>query len=138
LHDGVYSEAIVIQFSREFISPFLEPKESTLIKNMIGISGRGISFEANEALLSKIIELTETNGVDRILKLISILDVLSKKLQPLFKLASYNKVVPVLENILFEVIDNALYATASNMETELRVKISDLEKAETVSFCIED
>jgi len=65
-------------------------------------------------------------------------DVLSKKLQPLFKLASYNKVVPVLENILFEVIDNALYATASNMETELRVKISDLEKAETVSFCIED
>lgn len=79
LYDGDYSEAIVIQFSREFISPFLEPKESKLIKNMIETSGRGIRFDASEVLVSKIIELTETNGVDRILKLISILDVLSKK-----------------------------------------------------------
>lgn len=79
LEDDVYSEAVVIQFSKEFISPFLELQESVSIKNLLDTSGRGINFEANESLVSDIIELTEVKGVQRILKLISILDALSKK-----------------------------------------------------------
>jgi AraC-like DNA-binding protein len=75
----VYSDAIVIQFSSEFILPFLELNESLLIKKLLESSLRGINFEPDEQLVSKIIELNETNGVDRILKLISILDILSKK-----------------------------------------------------------
>jgi AraC-like DNA-binding protein len=46
---------------------------------LLDSSLRGINFEPDDQLVSKIIELTETNGVDRILKLISILDILSKK-----------------------------------------------------------
>ncbi|WP_298117577.1 AraC family transcriptional regulator [Flavobacterium sp.] len=79
LEDDVYSEAVVIQFSKEFISSFLELKESVLIKNMLETSVRGISFETNEVIVSKIIGLTESSGVDRILKLITILDDLSKQ-----------------------------------------------------------
>jgi hypothetical protein len=78
--DGeVNSDAIVIQFSSEFISPFLELNESLLIKKLLDSSLRGIDFQPDDQLVSKIIELNETNGVDRILNLISILDILSKK-----------------------------------------------------------
>ena len=78
--DGeVNSDAIVIQFSSEFISPFLNLNESLLIRKMLENSLRGINFEPDEQLVSKIIELNQTNGVDRILMLISILDILSKK-----------------------------------------------------------
>lgn len=77
--DDEKSDAVVIQFSKEFISPFLELNESVLIKNMLATSDRGISFELDEALVSQIINLTEAKGVDRVLKLISILDLLSKK-----------------------------------------------------------
>ncbi len=73
------SDAVVIQFSREFISPFLEFSESSLIKNMLENSLRGISFETDDLLISKIVELTATNGMDKILKFLSILDDLSKK-----------------------------------------------------------
>jgi DNA polymerase-3 subunit beta len=64
-------------------------------------------------------------------------DVLSRKLQPLFKVASYNKVIPILDHILFEVIENGLYATASNMETQIKVKIDDIAPTKSIAFCIE-
>lgn len=73
------SEAVVIQFSKEFISSFLELNESVLIKSMLESSSRGLSFETNEELVTKIMNLTETKGVESVLNLISILDVLSKK-----------------------------------------------------------
>jgi len=79
LEYGVDCEAVVIQFSKEFIASFLAFNESLLIKEMLETSARGICFENDEALVSKIIALTEATGVDRILKLLSILDVLSKR-----------------------------------------------------------
>lgn len=93
LDEDVKSDAVVIQFSKEFISPFLELNESMLIKNMLETSIRGISFKANEELVSKIIELTQTEGVDRILKLISILDVLSIKQGTLIAPNTFHNVV---------------------------------------------
>jgi AraC-like DNA-binding protein len=93
LEDDVKSDAIVIQFSKEFISPFIELNESVLIKDMLQHSERGISFEIDEALVSKIIDLTEAKGVDRVLKLISILDVLSKKKARLIAPNAFHNVV---------------------------------------------
>jgi AraC-like DNA-binding protein len=73
------SDAIVIQFSKEFISSFLEFNEGLLIKKMLENSLRGISFETDDQLISKIIGLTAYDGMDRVLKFLSILDDLSKK-----------------------------------------------------------
>jgi AraC-like DNA-binding protein len=74
-----YAEAIVIQFSKEFIEPFLGLHESFSIKSMLENAPRGINFQVNQALVSKIIAITEASGFDRILQLISILEVLSKE-----------------------------------------------------------
>jgi AraC-like DNA-binding protein len=60
---------------------------------MLQHSERGISFEIDEALVSKIIDLTEAKGVDRVLKLISILDVLSKKKARLIAPNAFHNVV---------------------------------------------
>lgn len=79
LEEGINSEAVVIQFSLEFILPFLEFNESSLIKKMLDNSYRGISFEKDDKLISKIVELTTTSGMDKILKFLSLLDDLSKK-----------------------------------------------------------
>jgi AraC-like DNA-binding protein len=59
--------------------PFLEFNESSLIKKMLDNSYRGISFEIDDQLISKIVKLTTTSGMDKILKFLSILDDLSKK-----------------------------------------------------------
>lgn len=93
LEDDVKSDAVVIQFSKEFISPFLELNESILIKNMLQHSERGISFEADEEFINELIGLLETKGVDRVLKLISILDVLSKKEPKLIAHNTFHNVV---------------------------------------------
>jgi AraC-like DNA-binding protein len=73
------SEAIVIQFSKEFMAPFLDLHESILIKKMLESSSRGIRFGPDEALRDKMVDLTESKGVDRIIRLFSLLDALSKK-----------------------------------------------------------
>lgn len=91
--DDTFSEAVVIQFSEEFISPFLALNESFLIKNMLETSVRGISFKANEELVSKIMDLTETKGINRILKLISILDTLSKEQTKIIAPNTFHNVV---------------------------------------------
>lgn len=125
------SDAIVIQFSREFILPFLELNECVLIKKMLDNSLRGINFEPDEKLVSKIIELTENKGIDRILKLILILDILSKKQQ--YPIASntfhnvvskksevrINKVCLYIQNnfnnkILLKDVADLIYLTESN------------------------
>lgn len=73
------SEAIVIQFSKEFMASFLTLNESKSINVMLSNSGRGITFSTDEALQSKIIAVTDTAGMDRVLKLMALLDELSQK-----------------------------------------------------------
>lgn len=79
--DNIQFEAIVIQFSIDFINLFLNLNESFLIKKMIENSVRGLSFnnENNKDVISKIIDLVDMNGMERILKLLSILEELSLK-----------------------------------------------------------
>jgi AraC-like DNA-binding protein len=91
--DGENSEAIVIQFSEEFISPFIKFNESILIKKMLEFSTRGIRFQLNGQLLLKIFHLPEIKGMEKILGLISILDDLSKEPINLIASNSFHNVV---------------------------------------------
>lgn len=71
-------EAIVIQFSKEFITSFLGFDESYSIKNLLENSARGIAFEATQELVQAIKTLIEKEGMDRILQLISALNQLAQ------------------------------------------------------------
>ena len=132
--DGdVNSDAIVIQFSSEFILPFLELNESLLIKNMLDSSLRGINFEPDEQLVTKIIEITETNGVERILKLISILDILSKKQIKLIAPNTFHNVVSKKSEVR---INNVCLFIQNNFQNKIYLKeVADLIYLTESNFC---
>jgi AraC-like DNA-binding protein len=132
--DGdVNSDAIVIQFSSEFISSFLEFNESLLIKKMLESSLRGINFEPDEQLVTKIIEITETNGVDRILKLISILDILSKKQIKLIAPNTFHNVVSKKSEVR---INKVCLFIQNNFQNKIYLKeIADLIYLTESNFC---
>jgi AraC-like DNA-binding protein len=132
--DGdVNSDAIVIQFSSEFISPFLEFNESILIKNMLESSLRGINFEPDEQLVTKIIEITNTNGVDRILKLISILDILSKKQIKLIAPNTFHNVVSKKSEVR---INKVCLFIQNNFQNKIYLKeVADLIYLTESNFC---
>ena len=71
-------EAVVIQFSKEFIGAFLGFEEAEQIKKLFENSIRGISFDANSKLIDSIMTLTELDGMNKILRLISVLHELSQ------------------------------------------------------------
>lgn len=132
--DGdVNSDAIVIQFSSEFILPFLELNESLLIKNMLNSSLRGINFEPDEQLVTKIIEITKTNGVDRILKLISILDILSKKQIKLIAPNTFHNVVSKKSEVR---INKVCLFIQNNFQNKIYLKeVADLIYLTESNFC---
>ena len=132
--DGdVNSDAIVIQFSSEFILPFLELNESLLIKKMLDSSLRGINFEPDEQLVTKIIEITETNGVERILKLISILDILSKKQIKLIAPNTFHNVVSKKSEVR---INKVCLFIQNNFQNKIYLKeVADLIYLTESNFC---
>jgi AraC-like DNA-binding protein len=132
--DGdVNSDAIVIQFSSEFISSFLEFNESLLIKKMLENSLRGINFEPDEQLVTKIIEITETNGVERILKLISILDILSKKQIKLIAPNTFHNVVSKKSEVR---INKVCLFIQNNFQNKIYLKeVADLIYLTESNFC---
>jgi hypothetical protein len=73
------SEALVIQFSKEFIAPFLQLDEGKAIKQLLVQANRGLHFEDHTTLTDRLIDLTNATGMDRIVKLISILELLSQQ-----------------------------------------------------------
>jgi AraC-like DNA-binding protein len=132
--DGdVNSDAIVIQFSSEFILPFLELNESLLIKKLLDSSLRGIDFQPDDQLVSKIIELNETNGVDRILNLISILDILSKKQ---FKFIAPNTFHNVVSKKSEARINKVCLFIQNNFQKKIYLKeVADLIYLTESNFC---
>jgi AraC-like DNA-binding protein len=133
LNDDIKSDAVVIQFSKEFMAPFLGLKESLLIKNMLDTSVRGIRFEPDEELVSKIIALTETNGVDKILKLISVLDDLSKKQPTLIASNSFHNVVSKKNEMR---INKVCLYIQNNFYTKISLKeVADLIFLTESNFC---
>jgi len=132
--DGdINSDAVVIQFSSEFISSFLEFNESILIKKMLENSLRGINFDPDEQLVSKIIELTETNGVNRILKLISILDILSKEQIKLIAPNTFHNVVSKKSEVR---INKVCLFIQNNFHNKIYLKeVADLIYLTESNFC---
>lgn len=128
-----YSEAIVIQFSKEFISPFLDLHESVLIKNMLESSSRGISFGPDEALRAKMNELTESYGVDRILGLISLLDELSKRQTSFIAPNTFHNVVSKKSEMRINKVCNYIQ---NHFSDKLSIKkVADLIHLTESNFC---
>jgi len=71
-------DAIVIQFSKEFIHSFTNCEEAAAIKQMLENANRGIAFDEHKEILNAIIEMLGMDGYPKILKLISILNELSE------------------------------------------------------------
>ena len=72
------SEAIVIQFSKEFIAPFLQLDEGKAIKRLLEQADRGLYFADHAVLASNLQDLPNATGMDRVVKLLSILEMLSQ------------------------------------------------------------
>jgi AraC-like DNA-binding protein len=79
LDNTVASDAVVIQFSKEFIMPFLGWHESNQIKQLLAHSDRGLRIAVDELLVSNIMELPNIHGIDKILKLVWILEEITKR-----------------------------------------------------------
>ncbi len=77
--DGSRSEAIVIQFSNEFIEPFLRLNEGHAIKALLESAAKGLRFESDDALVDKLVSIGQTKEMDSILSLLSILQNLTEK-----------------------------------------------------------
>ena len=77
--DGSLSEAILIQFSNEFIEPFLRLNEGHAIKALLERAAKGLRFESDAALVDKLISIGQTKEMDSILSLLSILQDLTEK-----------------------------------------------------------
>lgn len=75
--DNSQSEAIVIQFSNEFIAPFLQLNESAAIRKLLAESSRGLSFQFSDELASKMTQITSKTGFDSVLSLLEILEKLT-------------------------------------------------------------
>lgn len=77
--DGSLSEAIVIQFSNEFIEPFLRLNEGYAIKALLESAAKGLRFVSDAALVDKLVSIGQTKEMDSILSLLSILQNLTEK-----------------------------------------------------------
>ncbi len=77
--DGSLSEAIVIQFSNEFIEPFLRLNEGHAIKALLERAAKGLRFVSDAALVDKLVSIGQTKEMDSILSLLSILQNLTEK-----------------------------------------------------------
>jgi AraC-like DNA-binding protein len=87
------SEAIVIQFSHEFIRPFLAFHESISIKKMLQSAERGLFFKAENQIVSNLTTLPDTSGMSSILKLVFILEELSKNTSRCISANTFHTVV---------------------------------------------
>lgn len=133
LDSNDYSDAVVIQFSMEFISSFLGYNESILINDMLKNSFRGISFEASEVIFSKIIDLTKSKGVDRILNLVSILDLLSKEQARLIAPNTFHNVLSKKSELR---INKVCLFIQNNFYTKISLKqVADLIHLTESNFC---
>lgn len=93
LDDGAPSEALVIQFSKEFIEPFLKLNESQSIQKLLDLSQRGLCFDNCQLIVNQINNLSNTSGIDSILSLISILNQLSKGLSRPLTTENYHGII---------------------------------------------
>ena len=91
--DGSPLEAIVIQFSSEFIEPFLRLNEGQSIKELLAKSAKGIRFESDSSMVENLMSLSETKELNSILSLLSLLQDLTEKPTANLCADSYHNVI---------------------------------------------
>ncbi len=70
--------AIIIQFSKSFIDPFLKVKEFGAASSLLVRAEKGLFFpDVNTKACNLIKELTQSNGVYTLTGLLQLLDILS-------------------------------------------------------------
>jgi AraC-like DNA-binding protein len=72
------SSAVVVQFSEEFITHFINLYDFKMIKKMLELSSKGIYFKPFDTLIQKIFTLTNESEVKQIATFLDVLDDLSK------------------------------------------------------------
>ncbi|OOG78335.1 AraC family transcriptional regulator [Flavobacterium sp. A45] len=76
--DNTDFDAVVIQFSKDFIAPILGFEESNALKMMLEQSKKGLFFSAeNSALKADLVKLVDSCGFNRIVDLMNILNQLT-------------------------------------------------------------
>jgi AraC-like DNA-binding protein/quercetin dioxygenase-like cupin family protein len=131
--DGSPSEAIVIQFSNEFIAPFLRLSECLSIKDLLEKSAKGVRFESDSLLVEKLHSLGETKELESVLLLLSLLQDLSIKPAALLCASSYHNVI----SKKFETRINKVCTYIQNQYSEsISLKqVSDLVFMTESNFC---
>ncbi|WP_298393651.1 AraC family transcriptional regulator [Flavobacterium sp.] len=133
IEDDSYSEAVVIQFSKELVESFLAFNESALIKEMLKNSEKGICFNGDDQLISNISELVETKGLERILKLLSILDRLSTTEGTFIASNTFHNVVSKKNEIR---LNKVCQFIQSNFSSKISLKeVADLIYITESNFC---
>jgi AraC-like DNA-binding protein len=77
--DSSPSEAIVIQFSKAFIAPFLTLNETKPIEALLVAAKKGLHFEADPALVLALRNMVESQALESVLDLLRILNILTSK-----------------------------------------------------------
>lgn len=72
------SDAVVIQFSMDFMLPFLKLQEGIAIKNMLERAARGLVFPPENELVTAILELPHLQGMEKVMRFIAVLDKLTQ------------------------------------------------------------
>ena len=131
--DGSPSKAIVIQFSNEFIEPFLRLSESQSIKELLLKSAKGIRFDSDVMFVEKLRSLVETKELESVLLLLSLLHDLTEKPATNLCADSYHNVI----SKKFETRINKVCTYIQNHYSEsISLKqISDLVYMTESNFC---
>jgi AraC-like DNA-binding protein len=133
LDDGAPSEALVIQFSKELIEPFLKLNEGQAIKNLLEKSTKGIRFESDSLFVQKLLSLGQTKELESVLALLSLLQDLTRKQATILCPNSYHNVI----SKKFETRINKVCSYIQNHYAEpISLKqVSDLVFMSESNFC---
>ncbi|MFM1946882.1 MAG: hypothetical protein RL207_1165 [Bacteroidota bacterium] len=131
--DGSPSEAIVIQFSSEFMEPFLKLNEGQAIKELLAKSAKGIRFETDITMVEKLHSLSKMKELSSILSLLSLL-------QDLTEIPAENLCADSYHNVIskkFETRINKVCTYIQNHYSEsISLKqVSDLVFMSESNFC---
>ncbi|MEN9743112.1 MAG: hypothetical protein RLZZ65_917 [Bacteroidota bacterium] len=77
--EATLAEAIVIQFSKAMIAPFLVLSEAKPLNELLEAANRGLYFKADPALVQALIKLVESQKFESVLQLLSVLNTLTAK-----------------------------------------------------------
>ena len=91
--DGSPSQAIVIQFSSAFIEPFLKLNEGQSIKDLLEKAAKGLRFESDYIFVQKLHSLGQTQELESVLALLSLLQDLTVKQASVLCPDSYHNVI---------------------------------------------